>query len=97
MKNGDVDKDQQLDLGQWIDDRLATRLPDGEWQPNVARGLARNNEMQNGHADRGIRTQWAHTGQRWRGPVANKYVDARGSDLGGRAIAYNARIREDAQ
>ncbi len=33
-----------MDLGRWVDDRLARRLPDAEWQPNVLRGLAQLRE-----------------------------------------------------
>jgi hypothetical protein len=47
MKNGDMHRDQELDLGHWIDDRLEARLPDGKWQPNVARGLVRFQERRN--------------------------------------------------
>jgi thiol-disulfide isomerase/thioredoxin len=62
MKNGDVDKDQQLDLGHWIDDCLATRLPDGEWQPNVARGFARFKEQRDAKRSRGRRWAWVAVG-----------------------------------
>jgi peroxiredoxin len=34
-------KDDEMDVGRWVDERLAGRLPDAEWQPDVLRGLAR--------------------------------------------------------
>jgi peroxiredoxin len=37
-------KDDEMDLGRWVDDRLAGRIPDAEWQPNVLRGLAQLRE-----------------------------------------------------
>jgi peroxiredoxin len=60
MKNGDADKDHELDLAHWIDDRLAARLPDGEWQPNATRGLARFQEQRT--AKRPRRWAWVTAG-----------------------------------
>jgi thiol-disulfide isomerase/thioredoxin len=62
MKNGDADKDHELDLGHWIDDRLAARLPDGEWQPNATRGLARFQEQRTAKRPRIQRWAWVATG-----------------------------------
>jgi peroxiredoxin len=39
MKNND-----EMELGRWVDERLAARIPDAEWQPNVPRGLAQLRE-----------------------------------------------------
>lgn len=33
-----------MDLGRWVDERLAARIPVAEWQPNVLRGLAQLRE-----------------------------------------------------
>jgi peroxiredoxin len=37
-------RDDETDLGRWVDERLAGRIPDAEWQPNVLRGLAQLRE-----------------------------------------------------
>jgi peroxiredoxin len=37
-------RDDEMDLGRWVDERLAGRMPDAEWQPNVLRGLAQLRE-----------------------------------------------------
>jgi peroxiredoxin len=37
-------KDDEMDLGRWVDERLAGRMPGAEWQPNVVRGLAQLRE-----------------------------------------------------
>src|SRR5579863_534198 len=37
-------KDDEVDLGRWVDERLAGRVPDAEWQPNVLHGLAQLRE-----------------------------------------------------
>jgi peroxiredoxin len=33
-----------MDLGRWVDERLAGRIPDAKWQPDVLRGLAQLRE-----------------------------------------------------
>jgi len=33
-----------MDVGRWVDERLAGRIPDGTWEPDVLRGLARLRE-----------------------------------------------------
>jgi peroxiredoxin len=33
-------RDDEMDLGRWVDERLAGRIPDAAWQPDVLRGLA---------------------------------------------------------
>jgi thiol-disulfide isomerase/thioredoxin len=60
MKNGDVDKDREL--SQWIDDRLAARVPDREWQPNAARGFARFQGRRDAKRPRGKRWAWVAVG-----------------------------------
>src|SRR5438270_12176902 len=62
MKNGDADKDHELDLGHWIEDRLAARLPDGEWQPNATRGFARFQDERNAKRPRRQRWAWVTAG-----------------------------------
>jgi peroxiredoxin len=62
MKNRDVDKDQELDLGHWIDDRLAARLPNGDWQPSATRGFARFQEQRDAKRPRGQRWAWVAAG-----------------------------------
>jgi cytochrome c biogenesis protein CcmG/thiol:disulfide interchange protein DsbE len=36
--------DDKLDVGRWVDDHLAARIPDDSWEPNVIRGLAQFRE-----------------------------------------------------
>jgi peroxiredoxin len=33
-------RDDEMDLGRWVDERLAGRIPESAWQPDVVRGLA---------------------------------------------------------
>lgn len=37
-------KDDGLDIGRWVDDRLAARIPGDSWEPNVPRGLTQLRE-----------------------------------------------------
>jgi peroxiredoxin len=37
-------KNSEANMNHWVDERLAILSPDNEWQPNVARGLARLRE-----------------------------------------------------
>jgi peroxiredoxin len=39
MKWDDMKKDDEVDVGRWVDDRLASRIPVDSWEPNVLRGL----------------------------------------------------------
>ena len=39
--------DNEVDVSRWVDERLAARSPDPEWQPNVLRGLAKLSERRN--------------------------------------------------
>ncbi len=55
-------KNDDSDLGHWIDDRLTSRLPDGEWQPNAARGFARFQEQRDARRPRGQRWAWVTAG-----------------------------------
>jgi peroxiredoxin len=41
MEKRDMEKNDDLNVGRWVDDRLAALSPGGEWQPNVHRGLTR--------------------------------------------------------
>jgi cytochrome c biogenesis protein CcmG/thiol:disulfide interchange protein DsbE len=62
MKNRDMHKkDRELDLGNWIDERLAARLPDPGWQPDATRGIARLLEQRDARP-RGRRWTWVAAG-----------------------------------
>ncbi len=36
-----MEKNDELNVGRWVDNRLATLSPGGAWQPDVGRGLSR--------------------------------------------------------
>lgn len=39
-----MEKNNEQDVGRWVDERLAALRPDGAWQPNAPRGMARLRE-----------------------------------------------------
>jgi peroxiredoxin len=39
-----MEKNNEGDVGRWVDERLAALRPDGAWEPNVPRGTARLRE-----------------------------------------------------
>ena len=41
MKESNLDQGNQNDIGRWVEDRLAARVPDVDWEPNAGRGFAR--------------------------------------------------------
>jgi cytochrome c biogenesis protein CcmG/thiol:disulfide interchange protein DsbE len=47
----------ESNIGRWVDDQMATIEPSGDWQPNVARGLALLGAQQTRR--RGHRRRWA--------------------------------------
>src|SRR5579863_1983548 len=54
MKGGGMKKDDDMDIGRWVDDRLAGRIPGDSWEPDVRRGLARLRE------GRRLNRGWGH-------------------------------------
>jgi len=52
-----MEKNNEQDIGRWVDERLATLSPDGAWQPNVPRGMARLRERLD--TGRRPRRRWA--------------------------------------
>jgi peroxiredoxin len=53
MKKNSDRKNDAADQGRWVDDQLAALAPNGEWQPNVARGFARFDERRRAQNWRG--------------------------------------------
>ncbi|MBI1789220.1 MAG: TlpA family protein disulfide reductase [Acidobacteria bacterium] len=51
-----MEKNSEFDLSRWVDDRLATLRPDGDWQPDAVRGLDRLRELR--AARSGRRRRW---------------------------------------
>jgi peroxiredoxin len=49
-------------VGRWVDDRLAGRIPDAEWQPNVLRGLTQLRERRDLEEPRSRRFLWVAVG-----------------------------------
>jgi len=41
MKENNSDQSNEHDIRHWVEDRLSTRLPDIDWEPNASRGFAR--------------------------------------------------------
>src|SRR6202034_2847070 len=62
MKRGDREMHDELEVGRWVDDRLAARIPGGEWQPNVLRGLAQLRQRRGLEGRRGRRLLWVVVG-----------------------------------
>jgi cytochrome c biogenesis protein CcmG/thiol:disulfide interchange protein DsbE len=54
-----MEKNSEMDVNRWVEERLATLSPDGEWQPNATRGLARLREQRGAGSGRGRRWAWA--------------------------------------
>jgi peroxiredoxin len=55
-------RDDELDLGRWVDDRLAGRVPDEAWEPNVLRGLAQFQDRRGLHGHRRSSLLWVAAG-----------------------------------
>jgi len=53
-----MEKNSEIDVSRWVDERLATLSPDNEWQPNTSRGLARLGEQRKGGRTRAGRWTW---------------------------------------
>jgi len=54
-----MEKNNKAQVGQWVDERLATLRPAGDWQPDTHAGLARLRERRGGEAARGRKLTWA--------------------------------------
>lgn len=52
-----MEKNNEGDLGRWVDERFAALRPDDAWQPNVPRGMARLRERL--HTGNSPRRRWA--------------------------------------
>jgi peroxiredoxin len=52
-----MENNDESNVGRWVDDRLAALSPDGEWQPDVQRGLARFRKRR--ERVKGGRRRWA--------------------------------------
>jgi peroxiredoxin len=57
-----VESIDERDLGRWVDDRLAGRLPGEEWQPNVLRGLVQLRERRGLDRNRRRSVLWIAVG-----------------------------------
>lgn len=55
-------KDEEMDVGRWVDDRLAARIPGESWEPNVPRGLAQLRERRGWNRGRGRSLLWVVVG-----------------------------------
>lgn len=54
-----MEKNGEMDINCWVDERLATLNPDQEWQPNAIRGLTRLREQRGSGGERGRKRRWA--------------------------------------
>jgi len=55
-------KDDGLDVGRWVDEHLAARIPGDAWEPNVLRGLAQLRERRGLKRSRGRSGLWVAVG-----------------------------------
>jgi cytochrome c biogenesis protein CcmG/thiol:disulfide interchange protein DsbE len=54
--------DDKPDVGRWVDERLAARIPDDRWEPDVQQGLARFREGRGGEGRRRRSWLWISAG-----------------------------------
>ena len=54
-----MEKNSEQDVGRWVDERVAALRPDGAWQPNVPRGMARLRERLDAKTQPRRRWTWA--------------------------------------
>jgi cytochrome c biogenesis protein CcmG/thiol:disulfide interchange protein DsbE len=54
-----MEKNNEQEVGRWVDERLAALAPDGAWQPNVPGGLARLRERLDAKSRPRGRWTWA--------------------------------------
>jgi peroxiredoxin len=62
MKGGFMKNDDEMDAVRWVDDRLAGRIAEGEWEPDVLRGLARLRERRGLESGRRRSLLWVLAG-----------------------------------
>lgn len=62
MERGELDPNNESDVGRWVDDQLAALGPDREWQPNQHRGLALLREQRGNRNGRRRRWTWVVAG-----------------------------------
>jgi peroxiredoxin len=62
MKGDGMKKDDELDVGRWVDDRLAARIPGDSGEPNLLRGLAQFRERRGLNRGRGRSLLWVVAG-----------------------------------
>jgi peroxiredoxin len=55
-------KDNEPDIGRWVDDRLAARIPADSWESNVLHGLAQLRERRASNRSRGRGLLWVAVG-----------------------------------
>jgi len=55
-------KDDGMDVGRWVDERLAARIPEDSWEPNMLQGLAQLRERRGSKRSRGHSLLWAAVG-----------------------------------
>jgi peroxiredoxin len=54
-----MEENSEKQVNRWVDERLATLRPAGDWQPDTVAGLARLRERRNGGNGRGRSWTWA--------------------------------------
>jgi peroxiredoxin len=57
-----MEKNNDTNLNQWVDDRLGSLHPDEQWLPNTSQGFARLQEQLDGGRGRRRRLAWIATG-----------------------------------
>jgi peroxiredoxin len=62
MKGVGMKKDDGMDVGRWVDERLAARIPADLWEPNMHRGLAQLRERRGSNRSRGHGLLWVALG-----------------------------------
>jgi thiol-disulfide isomerase/thioredoxin len=62
MERGDLNPNNELNSGQWVDDELARLGPDEAWQPDLHRGLTLLRERRGRRNGRRLRWNWVVAG-----------------------------------
>jgi cytochrome c biogenesis protein CcmG/thiol:disulfide interchange protein DsbE len=62
MERGELNPNNELDVGRWVDDELAAIGPDGEWEPDQRRGLALLRRLRGKMNGRRRRWTWVAAG-----------------------------------
>src|SRR5262252_6031024 len=62
MERGEMNPNNELDVGRWADDELAALGPDGEWEPDHRRGLALLRQQRGNMNGRRRRWTWVVAG-----------------------------------